>query len=138
MPSATTSYPPQGSQPIDRAREEAQTATDKVKDAASHAGAAASNVAAAVGQKADEARSNLGSGIQSLGDSVREAGPRDGMLGKATAGVADALEQGGRYLEKHDLGDMSQDVTNLIRRNPVPALCIALGVGFLLARAIKS
>jgi hypothetical protein len=31
---------------------------------------------------------------------------------------------------------MAEDVTNLIRRNPIPALLIGIGAGFLLARAM--
>ena len=35
---------------------------------------------------------------------------------------------------KHKL-IIANDVTNLIKRNPIPALFVGIGVGFLLARA---
>jgi hypothetical protein len=31
---------------------------------------------------------------------------------------------------------MGQDLTNLVRRNPLPAVLLGIGFGFLLARAI--
>jgi hypothetical protein len=33
---------------------------------------------------------------------------------------------------------MMEDVTGLIRRNPIPALLLGLGVGFLIGRALSS
>jgi hypothetical protein len=43
---------------------------------------------------------------------------------------------GGRYLQEHDLGDMADDMTSVVRRYPLPALCIGFGVGFLLGMAL--
>jgi uncharacterized membrane-anchored protein YhcB (DUF1043 family) len=33
---------------------------------------------------------------------------------------------------------MTDDLTNLIRRNPIPALFVGIGIGFLLARVTRS
>jgi len=33
---------------------------------------------------------------------------------------------------------MGDDITNMIRRNPIPALLVGIGIGFLLARATRS
>jgi len=33
---------------------------------------------------------------------------------------------------------MAEDITGLIRRNPIPALFIGVGRGFLLARTLRS
>jgi hypothetical protein len=60
------------------------------------------------------------------------------MLGSAASRVADTLESGGKYLEQEGLTGMAGDVTNLIKRHPVPALLIAVAVGVLIARAIRS
>jgi hypothetical protein len=91
-----------------------------------------------VGDRADSAVSSVGSGMQSVADTVRDKGPQSGMLGKAASGVASGLESGGRYLEEQGLSGMADDLTNLIRRNPVPALLIGVGIGFLLARLLRS
>jgi hypothetical protein len=60
------------------------------------------------------------------------------MLGSATSGVADALESGGRYLEEQGLSGLADDFTGTIKRNPIPAMLVAVAVGFLLARATRS
>jgi hypothetical protein len=60
------------------------------------------------------------------------------MLGSATDTVAKGLEQGGQYLQQEGLSGMMDDVTELVKRNPIPALLVAIGIGFILARATRS
>src|SRR5687767_14098644 len=130
-----------------QAKEQAGQAADKLKDAASHAGAAVSSaasavgqkagdVASAVGQRAEDATAAVGSGIQGLAGQVRDSGPQSGVLGTATRSVADGLEGAGQYLQDKNLSGMMDDVTGLIKRNPVPAVLLALGIGFLVGRAL--
>jgi hypothetical protein len=52
--------------------------------------------------------------------------------------MADTLERGGRYLEEEGLRGIGQDLTNVIRRNPIPALLLGIGIGFLIARSLRS
>jgi len=121
-----------------KAKEQAGQAVDKVKDAASHAGEAVSSAASAVGQKAEDAVGAVGGGIQNLAGQVRDSGPREGMLGTATRAVADGLEGTGKYIEDKNLSGMMDDMTGLIKRNPVPAVLLGLGIGFLIGRALSS
>jgi len=60
------------------------------------------------------------------------------VLGTPAQAVAAGLEKGGRYLEQEGLSGMMDDVTDLIRRNPVPALLIGMGIGFLVGRTLGS
>jgi gas vesicle protein len=122
----------------ERVKEEAGSMMDKVKDTASQAGQAVGNVASKVGQKAEDTTASIGSGMQDLGKKVREKGPESGFFGKATESVAGALEQGGKYLEEKNLSGMGEDLSNMIRRNPVPAVLVGIGIGFLLARTMRS
>lgn len=122
----------------DKVKEGASTAYDKVKDAAGHAGEALSSAASTVGRKAEDATSSVGGGMQSLADTVRDRGPHEGVLGRATRGVADALDSSGKYLEDKHLSGMADDFTSLIKNNPIPALLVGVGVGFLLGRALRS
>jgi hypothetical protein len=110
----------------DQARETASNLADKARDAAS-----------AVGQKAENVTHRVGSGLESVAGSIREHAP-SGMVGSAAAHVADSLESGGRYLREEGLSGMGHDLTELIRRNPIPALLVGVGVGFLLARVTRS
>jgi len=122
----------------DKAKEVASGVVEKVKDAASHAGQAVGSAATAVGHKAEDTVASVGRGMESLGENIREKGPDHGMLGKAAGSVASALETGGKYLEEKKISGMAEDFTDLIRRNPIPALLIGVGLGFLLARTLRS
>jgi len=143
-----------------KAKDQAGQAMDKGREAAGHAGDAASHAAQAVGQKAsdlastvahkaqdaastvghkaEDATATVGHGMQTLAGKVRDNTPHEGMLGSASTAVADAIEGAGKYVEDKNLSGMMDDVTGLIRRNPVPALLLGLGIGFLIGRALSS
>jgi hypothetical protein len=121
-----------------RAQEAAWGAAQKAKDMASSVGQSASEMASNVGQKAEDATSSVGGGMRSLAGTLRENLPHEGMLGSASSAVAETLDRGGRYLQEEGLRGVGEDLTNLIRRNPIPALLIGIGVGFLIARSMRS
>jgi hypothetical protein len=123
-----------GAAGMDKAREMASSAVDTAKDAASSVAHSVSDAGSAVGDKANEATSAVGSGMKSLAGTIRQHSPHEGMLGTASASVADSLESGGRYLQDEGLRGMTDEVTNFIRRNPIPALLVGIGIGFLLAK----
>jgi hypothetical protein len=118
-----------------QAMEAGRQASDKAKDVASAVAGKAKDMASAVGHSAEDATHALGSGMQSLGGTIREHSPQSGILGAAGTTVASNLESGGRYLQKEGLSGIAEDMTDLIRRNPVPAMLIGIGLGFILARA---
>jgi len=120
-----------------KAQEFAHTAGQKISDAASAAGHKVQDAASAVGHKAEDATSTLGSGIQSAANRVRDSLPREGMLGKASEAFADTLDRTGRYIEERNISGMANDVTEVIRRNPIPAVLVAVGLGFLLGRTLR-
>ena len=122
----------------DKAKDTAHNVVDATKDAASQAGHAVSNAASTVGKKAEEWTAAAGHKVESLADSVRHQGPHSGVLGKATDAVADGLESAGGYMSDKNLSGMMGDVTDLIKRNPIPALLVGLGIGYLLGKALRS
>jgi ElaB/YqjD/DUF883 family membrane-anchored ribosome-binding protein len=119
----------------DKAKDLGSAALQQTKDAASTIGHRMSDAASYVGQKADDATSAAGGGLKSLASQVRQNAPHEGMMGSAASGVASALDRTGEYLREQGLSGMASDFTNLIRRNPIPALLIGVAVGFLFARA---
>jgi hypothetical protein len=140
------------SQASDAAREGFSQAADKAREAASHAGQAVQHAASAAGQavqqtasnvghtvahKAEQATSAVGSGMQSLAETVRKQGPDSGALGTASHRVADTLDSTGQYIQDRNLPGMMDDLTGLIKRNPIPAVFIGLGIGFLLGRVLR-
>jgi hypothetical protein len=126
----------------DKVRNVASAVGEKARDAASSVAHTAGNIACSVGEKADDATAAVGSGIKSLGETIRDKGPHSGVMGSASASVADTLESGGRYLQEHGLGDIGADLTNMVRRNPLPAVLLGIGfgigIGYLMARATSS
>jgi len=119
---------------MDKAKEVAGNVADKASSMAQGARKTAENL----GDRAEGAMHTAGSGLKSGGEFIRENAPQGGMLGNAASYAADTLDSTGRYLEQHGLGELGGDVTNMIRRNPIPALLCAAALGFLLARASRS
>lgn len=122
----------------EKATDFAHRATEAAGDVAQKATEKAGQVASAVADKADSAVESVGSGLQSAGGALRENLPNKGVVGGATDTVAGALESGGKYLEEKGLSGISEDVTDLIKRNPIPAVLLALGLGYLIASATRS
>jgi hypothetical protein len=91
----------------------------------------------AAGDRADAATSAVGEGMTSAAESIRGSMAREGMIGAATEKVASTLESSGRYLQEEGLGGIVEDVTQLVRRNPLPALCLGFGLGFMLAWTLR-
>ena len=80
----------------------------------------------------------VGGGMQKLAGAIREHGPSSGMVGAATEAVAEKIEKGGEYLSDKGFEGITQDMTALIRNNPVPAFLVAMGIGFMLAKMTRS
>jgi len=122
----------------DKAQNAATGVADKARDIASGVADKARDIASNVTDRVTGTASSVGGGMRSLADNIRENAPGSGMLHDAGTAVADTLESSGRYLEEEGFSGIGQDVTNLIRRNPIPALLVGVAVGFLIARATTS
>jgi len=127
-----------GGQAVDKAKDIAGQAVDKARDAASSVGEMVSNAASTVGRKADDFTHSAGSGIKQFGDTIRDNAPKEGVLGQASKTVADTTKQVGRYLEEEGLSGMFDDMTKLIKRNPIPAILVGVGLGVLIGRVMRS
>jgi len=122
----------------EKAKDIASAGYEKAKDFASAGYDKARDLAGSAGRMAENATSSVGGGIESLGHSIRENAPHEGMLGSAASTVANTLEQGGKYIREEGLSGMADDLTNTVRRNPIQSVLVAVAVGFLLARATRS
>jgi len=126
------------SQAYDKAKDVASQAYDKAKESASSVGEMVSGAASSVGKKAEDLTASAGSSIRQFGDTLSQKAPHEGMLGNASQTVANTLRDSGKYIEEAGLKGMTEDVTELIRRNPFPAVLVGLGIGFLIGRALRS
>jgi len=122
----------------EKGKEVAAGVVEKAKDVAGTAAKTASEFASTVGHKAEDAACAVGGSMKSLAGNIRENLPREGAIGTASSAVADTLESSGRYLQEEGFSGMAEDLTNMIRRNPIPALLLGIGIGFLLARSTRS
>jgi uncharacterized protein YjbJ (UPF0337 family) len=59
--------------------------------------------------------------------------PREGTAGRAASTVAEKLETAGSYRQGKKVEHVAGDVTDLMRRYPLAALLIGLGIGYFLA-----
>ena len=121
----------------DKATEAATSTMERAKDVASHAADKARDLGRSAADMADTATAKVGSGIESMAGTLRDKGPHEGMMGSTASKVADTLERGGRYLQEEGLSGIASEVTDLIKRNPIPALFVGIGIGFLLAQAFR-
>jgi ElaB/YqjD/DUF883 family membrane-anchored ribosome-binding protein len=115
-----------------KAQDTASNLADKARDAASNVGDKARDLAGKAEDRTDDALSSMGQRMSSMAGSLRQSAPREGVVGSAAGAVANRLESGGRYLQEHGVSEITDDLTGLVRRNPLPTLCVAFGVGFLI------
>ena len=120
----------------DSAKDAANKTSEAVKDAASTVAHKTADAGSYIAHKAEDATTAVGGEMQSLAGSIRSKGPHEGMLGNATSAVANTLDTCGRELKEHGLGGIADDITNTIRKHPVPAILCGIGLGFLLARVV--
>jgi ElaB/YqjD/DUF883 family membrane-anchored ribosome-binding protein len=94
---------------VDRTRDAAATVADKVQDVASGVAQRTSEVAGAIGHKAED----------------------------AVTSVADTWQSSQRYVREKGVGGMVEDLGDVIRKHPFPALCMGFALGLLLARVTR-
>jgi len=107
------------------------------QDLAADVARKAQETARAAVEKANDGIAAVGQRMSTLSGTVREAVPRDGVLGSAATTVADTLQMGGRYLEGHDLKDMGMDLTAMVRHYPIQSVLISAGLGCLVGLMLR-
>ena len=123
-----------GEKAKDTAKDTATGMVDKAKEFASNVADRTKETVSNVGQRAEDATHTVGRGMECLSNTIRENLPQSGVIGSAASTLAGGLEQGGKYLEKESLEGITNDVINVIRRNPIPAFVCGIGLGFIFAR----
>ena len=125
-------------QAANKAREAAASVGEMASHTACAVGSMASHAACDVGKSADDLTVSAGISIQELGDRLSKNTPQTGVLGSASQAVARSVKDSGEYLEGAKLSGMTEDFAQLIRKNPLPAVFIALGLGWFVARKLRS
>lgn len=123
---------------VDEAKDAAASVGDMASQAASTVGSMASQAACDVTKRANDLTAQAGVGMQGLGEQIRKNAPQSGMLGDASQAVARTVTEGGEYLEEAQLTGITKDLAQLVRNNPIPAVFIALGLGWFVASKLRN
>jgi len=118
-------------------RDAANMVGDRVRTAANSASKSAEAAAGYLGDRAEDATAAVGSGLKSAGDAIRQNAPQGGRLGQASDMIAQGFIDSGNYVEEQGLQGMVCDVATLIRRNPIPALLIGVGLAVWITRSLQ-
>jgi hypothetical protein len=107
--------------------------SSRVSESADAAKARAEQIASATATRAKEMTSNLGHKVKEFAGRIRERSPQEGVRNTTTK-FADTLETAGTYLEEKSFEGMADDLAGVIRRYPLQAVLVGVGIGFLLSR----
>jgi hypothetical protein len=127
-----------GANITDKARDMARSATETARDAATGVMDRARDVAGNVADRAKEAAGTAADTAREWASEAVGAVKESDVVNKAGEYVSEAWESGSRYFQEHSFRDMADDVAGVIRRNPIPALLVGIGLGFILARSLRS
>jgi ElaB/YqjD/DUF883 family membrane-anchored ribosome-binding protein len=83
--------------------------------------------------RAERLRVSAAHGLDTAADAMHSGGER---VASAAHRAGDALSSSAEYVRVNDVGDMVDDVMDLMRNNPGPALLCAAAFGFVLGRAV--
>ena len=122
---------------VDTMTDKAQQIAGDVKDKAQQVADKAQQVGSQAVDKADAATTTVGEKMTDVAQTIRQKAPTSGPVADAADTAADTLQRAGTYLQQQDLADMRADLEGIIRRHPIEALLIGLGVGYLLARSTR-
>jgi len=102
------------------------------RDGDSNAGKMLHDAEQAAGNTLDSAKEAASTMAQNVSDAAAYVGHK---AEDATSSVGNALENTGHYLKDDGLRHIADDLTAMIKRNPVPAMLLGIGLGFLFAQA---
>jgi len=122
---------------VETVRSAADAVGANVRRAAEGAYGSVENAANYFGEIADDATSAAGRQIKSAGKAIRHNGPHHGYWGKTSRSIGRSVAQTGRYVERRGLEGVACALTHAIRRNPLPALAISLGLTYFVLRSLS-
>lgn len=107
-----------------RAGEQARQAAEDIGEKAQRGGEKARQVAERVGDEISGASDRIQEKLRETGKGV----------GEAVNTVSEKVRASAQYLEDSSVEDVVDDVTVLVKRYPIHAVLLGVGIGFLLGR----
>jgi hypothetical protein len=122
----------------DKARDVARTAVETARDTATGVADRARDMAGNVADKARDVAGTVAETARDWASGAVGAVAESDVVNKAGEYASEAWETGSKYFQEHNFKDMAEDVAGVIRRNPIPAMLVGIGLGFILARSLRS
>lgn len=116
------------------ARDAAANVGEMVAGAANAVGSMAHDAVSSVADNADTLAANAGIEIQQFGEQMSKHSPNSGMMGNVSQRLARSVKEGGAYLEDEKLSGITKQALDIVVKNPIPSVCIAIGLGWLIGR----
>lgn len=114
------------------------TSNQRGNDLRESASNLASNAADKARQAIDSAQQTAHNAAHRAGDYVADAQHRAGdFVAGAQHRAKEAASNVGEYFSEHNMSGVVHDATSLIRRYPIPAMLVGIGVGVLLACGLR-
>ena len=85
-------------------------------------------------RRADQVRATAADNLESAASAMHSGGAR---VASAADSAAEALTSSADYVRDHDIRDMIDDLIDVVRNNPGPALLGAVALGFVVGRALS-
>jgi ElaB/YqjD/DUF883 family membrane-anchored ribosome-binding protein len=115
--------------------------SDRAFDAVEQTKRKLSEFGAAAADKVEQNRGTAAAGLEGAAETLHNRADDLHMGGEKISDIAhtaaDKLSATAEYVRTNDLNDMLNDVQQIVKRNPGPALAVAAGLGFLVARAFS-
>lgn len=104
----------------------AGTRREHLKERAGHVKERAAEYSHRAEDRFNQTTTQVGGGVQRFSQSIERGGHV----------TAERIGRFGSYLQDRDFRAMSDDLTEVIRRNPMKSIAVGVGVGFLFGRMI--
>jgi ElaB/YqjD/DUF883 family membrane-anchored ribosome-binding protein len=113
---------------------------DRAEQIANEAAESLRDLGRGSGERAEDVRKEAAKLLYSAADSIRHEARRAKARKEVRHGadnVARNLERTAHYLKKHDIGDMSEDLTDEVKSNPWRTLAIVFVLGLIIGMIMR-
>ena len=91
-----------------------------------------------LGTQAQSATDAVSGGLKATAASLRQNAPQEGQFKDAVSNVAQTFSNTAGYLDREGFEGITNDLSTMIKKNPLPSFIVGIGLGFLLSRVSSS
>ncbi|MES2223209.1 MAG: hypothetical protein V4587_19845 [Acidobacteriota bacterium] len=117
------------------------TMSDRASDAVEQTKRKITEFGATAADKIDQNRSVAAAGLEGAAETLHQKADQLHQGGEKVSdfahSAADKISATADYVRQNNFNEMLEDVQAVVKKNPGPALAVAVGLGFLVARAFS-